>query len=361
MPRGFRFSTSAHPLKVPTVSAIISHVANVTGLSASADAASITLWMNEVYRTACRRAGIPYAPPETFSLTEGVAEYAIGTPATAHTETALVTVELNGGTGNLTVTIDGVTSGNIAHNANAATVTAAIEAMSNIGSGNVVVTGTSFALGMTFTFAASLALENVAAITLNLTGITGDSPAASYRVETAQGSEQLTAPFPIVDVRHAQITDGSVSNRRLRIVDEEFILGKQENSSQGNDTPQYICFPTPNYVMLWPPPSANTLLTLRYVRSPKELNTSSATALLETTPSAFDETHHMPIIANGAIGLAYQYDQRLNGDAQLYEEKFNLAVEELSGIKNKFGSIQPPPIRRRGGRYYIGANDKDIR
>ena len=87
--------------------------------------------------------------------------------------------------GTFTITYDGQTTTAIAHNANATTVQAALIALPNLNVGDVVVTGgivttTPF----TLTFGGSLAGTNVAAVTVNVTSLTGTLIVDAYNPMT---------------------------------------------------------------------------------------------------------------------------------------------------------------------------------
>jgi hypothetical protein len=87
--------------------------------------------------------------------------------------------------GTFTITYDGQTTTAIAHNATATTVQAALIALSNLNVGDVVVTGgivttTPF----TLKFGGSLAGTNVAAVTVNVTSLTGTLIVGSYNPMT---------------------------------------------------------------------------------------------------------------------------------------------------------------------------------
>lgn len=103
----------------------------------------------------------------------------------------------NGGT--WTITWNGQTTGNIAHNANAATVQAALIALSNIGSGDVTVSGGPLGTAsFVITFSGALAGANLPELTVNESSLLG----------------------PDVTVSVSQITEGSPSQNE----EQEFSL-----------------------------------------------------------------------------------------------------------------------------------------
>lgn len=106
-------------------------------------------------------------------------------------EVQVGTLDVNGGTGDLTLTVAGETTGAIAHDATGATVTTAIDA-TGLSAGDVVVTGGAGG-PWTFTFGAALAATNQADITADLTGITGDTPDATFDISTTTTGVEATA------------------------------------------------------------------------------------------------------------------------------------------------------------------------
>lgn len=81
--------------------------------------------------------------------------------------------------GNWTITINGETTANIAHNANTATIQAAIDALGNVDSGDVVVTGgpLSTNTSVVLTFGGQFAKESVT-VTASLGSLTGGGSAS---------------------------------------------------------------------------------------------------------------------------------------------------------------------------------------
>lgn len=110
-------------------------------------------------------------------------------------EVQTLTLTLNGGTGDFTLTVIGQTTGAIAHDATAATIQTALEALSSVAVGDVQVSG-ALTTGLTIEFCGALAGSDIAAITADLTGITGDSPAASMAIaETRKGGQLATGTY----------------------------------------------------------------------------------------------------------------------------------------------------------------------
>jgi hypothetical protein len=95
-----------------------------------------------------------------------------------------------GGTlgGTYTLTFAGVTTSALAFSASAATVQTAMEALASIGVNNVAVTGTTPTTAggvLTFTFRNALGKQNVIALTVDATSLTGTSPTAVIATGTA--------------------------------------------------------------------------------------------------------------------------------------------------------------------------------
>lgn len=124
--------------------------------------------------------GLAYDAPVYLSDTAG----ALSDTDPGLNEQQTVTI---GGTptgGTFALTFDGQTTSALAYNASAATVEAALEALSTIGVGNVRVTG---AAGGPYTveFMGVLGKQNNAALTVDITLLTGGTPTGT--IATAQG------------------------------------------------------------------------------------------------------------------------------------------------------------------------------
>lgn len=89
----------------------------------------------------------------------------------------------------------GQTTSNLAYNANAAAIQAALEALSNLAPGDVVVAGTG---PYTFSFAGTLAAEDVELLSANATGLTGGtSPNIAITTSTVGVGPTGIAEFDI--------------------------------------------------------------------------------------------------------------------------------------------------------------------
>jgi hypothetical protein len=89
--------------------------------------------------------------------------------------------------GNWTITVEGETTGNIAHNANAATIQAAIEALGGVDKGDVVVTGgplsaTGPVVPVVLTWGGQF-LHKVMTVTITVSGLTGGGTAALVQTQ----------------------------------------------------------------------------------------------------------------------------------------------------------------------------------
>jgi len=103
-------------------------------------------------------------------------------PGLNEKQTVTISGSPTGGT--FTLSFGGQTTSGIAYNAAAATVEAALEALSTIGAGNVRVTGSAGG-PYTVEFIVELGNQNVAAMTIDITSLTGGTPAGAIAV--AQG------------------------------------------------------------------------------------------------------------------------------------------------------------------------------
>jgi len=123
---------------------------------------------------------LDYWAPVYLSTTDG----ALSDAAVGANEKQTVTI---GGTptgGTFTLTFNSQTTAAIAYNASAATVEAALELLSTIGQGNVQVTGSAGG-PYTVEFVGALAGQNVAALTIDITSLTGGTPTGQIATATA--------------------------------------------------------------------------------------------------------------------------------------------------------------------------------
>ena len=100
--------------------------------------------------------------------------------------------------GTFTVTYDGETTGNIAHDASASTVDTALEALSNIGAGNIAVTGSAGGPWLC-TFSGTLAATTIEAFTTDGDLLTGGSSPSVGVEETTRGSDGTDYDEPVED------------------------------------------------------------------------------------------------------------------------------------------------------------------
>lgn len=126
----------------------------------------------------------------------------IGYETATYTQTTptneIQTVSVTGATGGtFTLTYNGQTTANIAYNASPASgsgsVSAKLKALSNIGNNDVVVTGTSGSY--TITFQGDLASENVSALIVNGTNLTGTSEVQEVTITGTPTAGTFTLTF----------------------------------------------------------------------------------------------------------------------------------------------------------------------
>lgn len=111
----------------------------------------------------------------------------ITTGGTDEVQTMTITGSPTGG--NYTLTFNGETTDNIAHNANAAAIQAALEALSTIAPGDVTVSGSG---PYTITFGGTKSSMDVPLITVNDGGLTGGTDPEIAIVETTPGAPGTT-------------------------------------------------------------------------------------------------------------------------------------------------------------------------
>lgn len=136
----------------------------------------------------------------------GVGPYdVVAAAGTDEVQTITITGTPTGG--NFTLTFDGQTTGNIAHNANAAAVQAALDALSNVDPGDIVVTGTNPAF--TLTFGGQYNDVNVPQTTATA-ALTGGSTPSVTAATTTQGAVGAAGPLleaiGSADHLHVQLT-----------------------------------------------------------------------------------------------------------------------------------------------------------
>lgn len=113
--------------------------------------------------------------------------YMIATGGTDEVQTVSITGTPTGG--NFTLTFNGQTTGNIAHNANAAAVQAALVALSNVDTGEIVVTGTN--PNFTLTFHGQYDSQPVSQVTATA-ALTGGTTPGVTTATTTQGVQNST-------------------------------------------------------------------------------------------------------------------------------------------------------------------------
>lgn len=147
------------------------------------------------------------------------------------------TVTIGGGAsgGTFLLIWSGQTTGTIAWNATAAVVQAALEALSNIGTGNVSVSGSAGG-PWSVTFLGTLGVTDVAAMTYNLSGLTGGVPTITIATPTPgvapSSTFTLQANIPMVwseqegnavslftvDVNQLRFTNAGTAQANINII-----------------------------------------------------------------------------------------------------------------------------------------------
>ncbi len=174
----------------------------------------------------------------------------------------------------------------------------------------------------------------------------------------------LISDFGLSDVlriRYVYMTDTNGDRPVMIQMDEGKILDYRGLSTTVNqNTPTVYSFPAPNLIRLYPEPNSNVSINISYIKEPLALVEASPGAGEESTPTAFPKRFHYDVLANLAIAMAMEYDQRAD-EAGYYRTLANSGMDRLVAYVNEFGGVMPPRVRDyfRGRRYGLD-NDRDI-
>lgn len=143
-----------------------------------------------------------------------------------------------------------------------------------------------------------------------------------------------TAPISTTDIlriKHMWLTDGSVTNRPVKVATEEEIRHLRHGSSvQGSSYRYAIQNPL---LFLYPTPGTGVTLAGTYVKEPTALADNS------TAPTAFPARFHYDVIVNGATALVMEYKRQ--PEARNYHEQFEKAVSRLTRWAEELAGDSP--------------------
>jgi hypothetical protein len=141
-----------------------------------------------------------------------------------------------------------------------------------------------------------------------------------------------TAPLDVTDlleIRALWVTDSSAMDRPLRQIPEFEMNQLRQATTVPSALPLYYAMRGTSGLLLYPTPGTGTTLEGSYLKSPLTLVESSPVAgTSESTPTAFPAAFHFPVLANKAISLALEYDNRFE-EAANYDAKWGVAMERL--------------------------------
>lgn len=170
----------------------------------------------------------------------------------------------------------------------------------------------------------------------------GCTRTTSASAALTSGTWQYTlsaAPFSLTNINRiidVYLSDTSVTEYVLQPLSSDQIRTERSGVAQAAITPRYYATPDPTTIWFHPPPGSGTTCYMDYEKNPLTLVTSGASAgVSETTPSAFPARWHYPILANGAIALAMEYDKQVQ-EATYFWNKYNIACDQLAGWVNEF-------------------------
>jgi hypothetical protein len=167
-----------------------------------------------------------------------------------------------------------------------------------------------------------------------------------------------TSPLDVTDIielRRLWVTDGAVTDRPLRQISEAELIQLRQATTVPSSTPLFYAMRGTRELLLYPNPASGTTLEGSYLAAAPELVESGATTGQEATPTAIPAAFHYDVIANRAIALAMEYDNRFE-EAGLYDQKWSNAVDRLMAWANRFGGPQTESLDNLG---YEGPRDMD--
>jgi hypothetical protein len=167
-----------------------------------------------------------------------------------------------------------------------------------------------------------------------------------------------TAPLDVTDIvelRRLWVTDGAVTDRPLRQISEAELLSLRQASTVPSSTPLYYAVRGTRELLLYPNPTSGTTLEGSYLASAPTLVESGPGAGEESTPTAIPAAFHYDVIANKAISLALEYDNRFE-EAAGFDAKWATAMERLMSWVSRFGGSVVDVVDASG---YEGPRDMD--
>lgn len=138
-----------------------------------------------------------------------------------------------------------------------------------------------------------------------------------------------------LEIRSLWVSDGSVSGRPLLLVSEHRIMEMRQGGAS-QSTPLMYAMRGTREILLFPRAGTGVTLSGSYVAEPPTLVESTPAAGQEATPSAIPSPFHQDVLANKAIALAMEFDNRFE-EAANYDAKWGVAMERLLAWVNRFG------------------------
>ena len=173
----------------------------------------------------------------------------------------------------------------------------------------------------------------------------------------------LTGPVAALDIVTDLGTPGVLMFRTLQVTgaqgpcdliltDEAHLIRMATINSTGG-TPQYYALPDDQTMLIFPTPTAETTFTGSFIPEPKILVETVVTpADEEDTPTRLRVRYQFDLLANAAIAMVMEYDQRQE-EANYYRGLADNALQSLKGFLNEFGAgPMGPRIRNLYERKY---------
>jgi hypothetical protein len=165
-----------------------------------------------------------------------------------------------------------------------------------------------------------------------------------------------TAPLDVTDIvelRRLWVSDSALTDRPLQQISEAELVQLRQATSVPSATPLFYAVRGTRELLLYPNPTSGTTLEGSYIASPPTLVESAPGAGQESTPTAIPAAFHYPVLANKAISLALEFDNRFE-EAASYEAKWGAAMERLLAWVSRYGGPQLTTIDNTG---YEGPRD----
>jgi hypothetical protein len=158
----------------------------------------------------------------------------------------------------------------------------------------------------------------------------------------------------LLELRHLWVDDAALSNRPLVRV-PEYEIQAMRQAQTVSSTPLYYAVRGNQQLLLFPAPMAGTTLSGVYLATPPTLVESAPDTGEETTPSAIPAVFHWDVLANKAISLAMEFDNRFEESA-MFDQKWALGMERYLAYVGRFGG---PSIHSIGDLSYDGPRSAD--